>query len=286
MTSNPAPHRILVFIPAYRCAAQIVRVLDQFDERAQRAIDTVMVVDNRSPDGTLEAAVARGRARFEHCNFIAWRNDDNYGLGGSHKAALRYAIEQGFDSLVVLHGDDQTDFARLLPLIERGEHLQADCLMGARFMPGSELQGYSLLRTVGNRVYNSLFALAARRRVYDLGSGLNMYRLAALRDFYYRGFPDDLTFNYVMLLASFQRGQQVRFFPINWREEDQVSNVRLFSQAFKVLGLLARYVVNPTAFLRRDMRAHPRSAYSGTIVHRQEATPAARRQRPASMPLP
>ena len=266
----PAAQRILVFIPAYRCAAQIVRVLDQFDERTQRAIDTVMVVDNRSPDATLEAAIARGRERFRHCNFIAWRNADNYGLGGSHKAALRYAIEQGFDTLVVLHGDDQAHIGDLLPLLERGEHLQADCLLGARFMRGSRLQGYSLLRTVGNRVYNGLFALAARRRVHDLGSGLNLYRLAALRAFYYRGFPDDLTFNYVMLLASFERGQQVRFFPISWREEDQSSNVRLVRQAIKVLGLLGRYVMGPHRFLARDMRQQQRTDYGGEIVYRQD----------------
>ena len=273
MTPSHPAHRILVFIPAYRCAAQIVRVLDQFDERTQRAIDTVMVVDNRSPDQTLEVAIARGRERFRHCSFIAWRNADNYGLGGSHKAALRYAIAQGFDSVVVLHGDDQAHIGDLLPLLERGEHLQVDCLLGARFMQGSRLQGYSLLRTVGNRVYNGLFALAARRAVYDLGSGLNLYRLPALREFYYRGFPDDLTFNYVMLLASFQRRQKVRFFPISWREEDQSSNVRLVRQAFKVLGLLASFVMGPARFLQRDMRQHQRTEYDGEIVHRQDPMP-------------
>lgn len=267
---TPQP-RILVFIPAYRCAGQIVRVLDQFDERAQRAIDTVMVVDNRSPDATLEAAIERGKARLTNCHFIAWRNSDNYGLGGSHKAAFRYAIEQGFDYLVVLHGDDQATIADLVPLLERGEHLHVDCLLGARFMRGSRLQGYSLLRTVGNRVYNGLFALGARRPVHDLGSGLNLYRLAALREFYYRSFPDDLTFNYVMLLGSFYRRQDVRFFPISWREEDQVSNVRLVRQATRVLGLLARYVAGPAGFLRSEMRQQARDAYPGEIVYQQPA---------------
>jgi glycosyltransferase involved in cell wall biosynthesis len=101
--------KILVFIPAYRCATQITRVIDQFDEHVQAWVHTVMVVDNQSPDNTLEAAIARGKLVLQQCNFIGWRNDDNYGLGGSHKAAFRYAIEQGFDYLVVLHGDDQAD---------------------------------------------------------------------------------------------------------------------------------------------------------------------------------
>lgn len=266
---SPTRPRILVFIPAYRCEAQLARVIGQFDQRVQGWIETVMVVDNRSPDHTLEVAIARGREQFTACRFIAWRNDDNYGLGGSHKAALRYAIEQDYDYLVVLHGDDQASIADLIPQLERGAHLEADCLLGARFMPGSRLQGYSLLRTVGNVAYNLLFSLVARRRIYDLGSGLNLYRLAALRPFYYRAFPDDLTFNYVMLLGSYHARQAVRFFPISWREEDQVSNVRLFRQAFKVLGLLGGYFLGRGRFLQRELRTRPIAAYTGQIVHQQ-----------------
>lgn len=261
--------RILVFIPAYRCEAQITRVIEQFDERVQVWVDTVMVVDNRSPDRTLEAAIERGQAVLKYCHFIVWRNDDNYGLGGSHKAAFRYAVEQGFDYLVVLHGDDQADIRDLIPQLEAGAYQDVDCLLGARFMRGSQLKGYSWLRTFGNHVYNSLFSLVTLRTIHDLGSGLNIYRLAAYRDFYYKPFPDDLTFNYVMLLASYHRQQTVRFFPISWREEDQISNVKLFRQAFKVLGLLAGYGLRRGAFLASELRARAVEAYSGQIQHRQ-----------------
>jgi glycosyltransferase involved in cell wall biosynthesis len=265
--------KILVFIPAYRCASQITRVIDQFDDRAQAWIDTVMVVDNQSPDGTLEAAIERGRTVLQKCNFIGWRNDDNYGLGGSHKAAFRFAIEQGFDYLVVLHGDDQASIRDLIPQLEAGAHLNVDCLLGARFMRGSQLKGYSWFRTFGNRVYNALFSAVAMRAIHDLGSGLNLYRLAAYREFYYKTFPDDLTFNYVMLLASYYRKQVVRFFPITWREDDQVSNVRLFRQAVKVLRLLAGYGLQRGAFIASELRARAFSSYTGQIKHRHGSSP-------------
>lgn len=259
--------KILVFIPAYRCAAQVTRVIDQFDERVQEWVDTVMVVDNQSPDNTLDVAIERGKSVLRHCNFIGWCNDDNYGLGGSHKAAFRYAIEHGFDYLVVLHGDDQADIRDLIPQLEAGAHLETDCLLGARFMPGSQLKGYSWFRTFGNRVYNALFSLVTMRTIYDLGSGLNLYRLAAYREFYYKTFPDDLTFNYVMLLASYYRKQSVRFFPITWREDDQVSNVRLFNQAFKVLRLLASYGLRRGAFVASELRTRTFASYTGKIKH-------------------
>lgn len=264
--------RILVFIPAYRCATQIVRVIQQFDLDVQQQIDTVMVIDNQSPDDTLQRAIETGKSRFTACEFIAWRNTDNYGLGGSHKAAFRYAIENGFDYLIVLHGDDQADIRDLMPYLQRGDHVPFDCFLGARFMPGSRIQGYSRFRTFGNVVYNLLFSLVTLRRIYDLGSGLNLYSLRHFTDFYYKTFPDDLTFNYVMLLASYNRHQRVGYFPISWREEDQASNVRLFQQAFRVLGFLARYGLLRGRFLSKEMRAKPFASYGGEVKYRQ-ATP-------------
>ncbi|PUE09765.1 glycosyltransferase family 2 protein [Limnohabitans sp. T6-20] len=259
--------RILVFIPAYRCEAQIPRVIDQFDENVQQWVDTVIVIDNRSPDNTLSATIERSKSRFTQCRFIAWLNDKNYGLGGSHKAAFRYAIEQGFDYLIVLHGDDQADIRDVIPELERGAHLDVDCLLGARFMSSSRLKGYSRIRTLGNHVYNKLFSLSVFRNIHDLGSGLNLYRLDTFREFYYKSFPDDLTFNYVMLLASYHAGQRVRFFPISWREEDQLSNVKLFRQAFKVLGMLGVFFFKRGTFLTYEMRTQPFESYSGKIVH-------------------
>jgi glycosyltransferase involved in cell wall biosynthesis len=262
--------KLLVFIPAYRCAPQITRVLDQFDEAMQARVHTVMVVDNQSPDQTLSAAIERGKAVFTHCRFMAWRNQDNYGLGGSHKAAFRYAIAQGFDHLLVLHGDDQGRVQDAISAIDRIEAEGADCFLGARFMRGSDIRGYSRFRTFGNRVYNGLFSLVAGHRIFDLGSGLNLYRLKAFEPFYYKKFPDDLTFNYVMLLGSLQRQQTVSFFPISWREEDQLSNVRLFRQAFKVLKLLAGFAVARARFLQRELRApntQGRESYPGDIVY-------------------
>jgi hypothetical protein len=170
---------------------------------------------------------------------------------------------------VVLHGDDQADIRDLMPLLKEGRHRDADCLLGARFMRGSQLKGYSWFRTFGNRLYNQFFSLATLRAVKDLGSGLNLYRLAAFREFYYKTFPDDLTFNYVMLLASYHRRQTIRFFPISWREEDQRSNVKLFRQAFKVLGLLQSYFLARGAFLAREMRNRRFQSYTGQIRYQQ-----------------
>lgn len=246
--------KILLFIPMYNCERQITRVLDQLDDTVQDYISEVIIVNNRSTDNG-ELAVANYLDKHEKkipVNLL--RNKDNYGLGGSHKVAINYALKNGFDYLIVLHGDDQGRIQDLMPYIINGDYQRYDSFLGARFKKGASLRGYSAFRTFGNRVYNLLFSMVVRRKIEDLGSGLNCYKVSSLRNRFYHRFPDNLTFNYCMILGSVYRGQKIKFFPITWREDDQVSNVKMVSQAFKVLTLLFKYFVNRRAFLEQEHR--------------------------------
>lgn len=279
---NASPHltdqcadlgaRILVFIPMYNCAGQIGRVIAQFDSRIQRQFSKIVIVDNRSTDGGLDV-VRQAVTQLKSVDVDILRNVENYGLGGSHKVAFTYAIEQGFDYVIVLHGDDQGAIADLLPHLDLLGRQQVDCLLGARFMPGSQLQGYSTFRTIGNRIFNLIYSLSARRRLYDLGSGLNLYSVAALRDRGWLTFPDDLTFNYYMVLASAAKSWHMRFFPLTWREEDQRSNVKLLRQAWKVLAIVFSYLLRPKQFLTADWRAQPNRQYQTETIMVQQAAP-------------
>ncbi len=258
MSSND---RVLVFIPAYRCAPQIVRVLDQFrDPAVHERFEEILVIDNRSPDDTAEAAIERARSIGTGRMSVA-RNVDNFGLGGSHKSAFTYALANGYTHVQVLHGDDQGAIADVLPVLDARDHHQYDCCLGARFHPQASLEGYSPVRIAGNHVFNGLFSAGAGRRLYDLGSGLNLYRTPPLDDRYWLKFPDNLMFNYCMILAHVYRKDRISFFPITWREEDQLSNVKLVSQATKTLGILGSYVTGRKSFLEREFREVPREAY-------------------------
>lgn len=261
--------KILLFIPGYNCAKQITRVLDQLNEKVMQYIDEIIFINNRSTDNTEEAAL---QYKKEHKNLPlhVLKNDDNYNLGGSHKVAFNYAINNGFDYVIVLHGDDQGNINDLLPVLESGEYREHDCMLGARFMKGSKLQGYSKIRTFGNRVYNILFSIVVGKRIYDLGSGLNMYSTKMLKDKFYHKFPDRLTFNYCMILASKYYKHDIKFFPISWREDDQVSNVKLTNQGLNVLKMLFTFFFNKE-YIKSEFRDKVIDEYtSKEIVDEEE----------------
>lgn len=259
-------NKILVFIPMYNCEKQIVRVLGQFDKKVLRYISQIVVVDNRSTDNSEEAAVEFCRNHSELPVKIL-RNDENYGLGGSHKVAFEYAIDNRFDYVIVLHGDDQGSIKDLIPILKNRRYCDYDCCLGARFTRKSKLIGYSKFRIFGNCVFNIIFSIVMKRKIYDLGAGLNMYSINMLKKRYFYTYPDNLTFNVYMLMATKTYGQKYCFFPLSWREIDQVSNAKVMGQAAKTLQMAVKFSQKGKSFLETDSRDKKIKRYTYSLVY-------------------
>lgn len=265
-TMRPKTERILLFIPMYNCERQIPRVIAQLTPDVRGLLSEIIVVDNRSTDGGRVTA-KRALSAIADVPAKLLMNDHNYGLGGSHKVAFNYALANNFNYCVVLHGDDQGDITDLVPLIRAGQHRQFDCLLGARFMKRSKLLGYSTFRTLGNYAFNALYSVVSGLLIRDLGSGLNLYAVDKLADRAYLRHANDLTFNYHMILHSIAAGFRIHFFPLVWREDDQVSNVKLFRQAWTVFSIALAYALRRKHFLSSDYSGRAGGDYTSTVVY-------------------
>jgi len=262
--------KVMLFIPAYNCEKQIGRVIGKIDTEVQSYLQEVVVVENRSTDDTLNKAIeATSMLRVKA---TVMQNDENYSLGGSVKRALLYAVENGYDYLAVLHGDDQADVRDLLPVFATGLFTKNDLVIGARFHPQSQLEGYSSVRKAGNRVLNMAFAVVSRQRVYDLIAGLNLFRVGFFGDGMYLNFPNNLTFDAHTLLYAFSKKARITYVPVTWREEDQISNAKTVKQAVIILRLLARYVFSGKRVFAANKSGRPVGfSYPSTIVSQVNA---------------
>lgn len=262
--------KILLFIPMYNCEKQIVRVLKQLTDEVCSFLSEVIIVNNRSTDDGENVVINYLKEKNLSVKVSLLRNNENYGLGGSHKVAFQYAIKNEFDYVVVLHGDDQGDIANLLPYLKNGLYKKYDCFLGARFMKKSKLQGYSKFRTFGNNVYDFLFSMVCGYKIYDLGSGLNVYKTEILKDNFYTKYKDNLMFNYCMVMGSAYYKHKVRFFPIIWREDDQVSNVKMVNQAITVLKMLGSFMLNRKKFIKDEHRDKIIKEYSAQVIYQNK----------------
>ena len=245
--------RILIFIPMYNCEKQIPRVLERISqvENYKDIFAEIIVVDNQSKDNSI--AVAKETIEKLKLPAKVLRNRENRSLGGSHKTAFLYAIENGFDYVIVLHGDDQGDIHDIVPFILDGTYCKYDSFLGSRFHKESKLINYSKFRIFGNHVFNAVVSVLIRKRITDLGSGLNMYKTEYLKPKFYMPFANNLTFNVYLLLYGVYSKSDFTFFPLTWKEDDQVSNAKLFSQSKEILGLTLKYAFGANkVFARKD----------------------------------
>ncbi|MGB4800586.1 MAG: glycosyltransferase family 2 protein [Candidatus Saccharimonadales bacterium] len=253
--------KILVVIPTYNCAQQISRVIREFDNNLLDRLSKVIIVDNISSDNTV-AAAKNAIERLGTKKIEIWKNKQNYNLGGTHKVAFLAGERMNMDYVAILHGDNQAATAELNNLIDIAEEQpELGAILGCRFMKGSKLTGYSWQRIWGNRAINAVYSLAAMRLSKDLGSGLNLYRLKDLADHRYLGFGDTITFNIDLLLDYYRKKTRIKFTPISWKEEDQVSNARNFRVGSTAIKKLFWWRIN-----KNTLSPHKPSEYVSSRV--------------------
>tara|TARA_B110000483_G_scaffold242065_1_gene326699 strand:+ start:1662 stop:2441 length:780 start_codon:yes stop_codon:yes gene_type:complete len=236
--------RHLLFIPVYNCENQIIRVLDKINNsECIKFFDEILIIDNRSQDQTIEN-IKKILEELSCKKFSLYQNDQNYNLGGTHKVAFNYAIENNYDYVSILHGDDQGDIDDLVKIFDDGKYINYDCILGSRFASKSKLINYPKFRIYANYLINLAASIVTFRFLTDLGSGINMFKVSYLKNKFYLDFPNDLTFNYCLIFYICMSKAKFFYFPITWREDDQLSNVKLFSHAVRWSKILFSYIFN------------------------------------------
>ncbi len=242
----------------YNCEKQIGRVLEKISAEKQTYLSEILLIDNLSQDNTIQVAIEAGKHIDIPLKVI--KNKQNISLGGSHKVAFNYCLKNKIDYCIVCHGDDQGNIQDITPVVEFAIDQKYDAYLGARFHKKSVLIGYSKFRVFGNYLVNFVMSLATRRRIKDIGSGLNMYSTSMLKSKHYMCFPNSLNFNVFMLLYSIWKKHKLYFFQISWGEDDQVSNARVMRQGLQILKLTALFTVAPKLIFNK-LKSDPEISY-------------------------
>ena len=97
--------KIGIFIVAYHAKNTIQSVLNRIRPETWSRISEVFIFDDGSKDGTVGSAAGYNGTGSEKIKIFY--NKINLGYGGNQKRGYLYAIKQGFDIVVLLHGDGQ-----------------------------------------------------------------------------------------------------------------------------------------------------------------------------------
>lgn len=234
--------KLLVLIVAYNAEETIEWVLDRIAPATWRRIAEVVIFDDCSRDHTSDRAVD-WRSRPFGDKVRIFRNQTNLGYGGNQKRGYRYAIEHGFDAVVLLHGDGQyapEDLDRLIDPIADGE---ADVVFGSRMMEkGAALRGgMPLYKFVGNKVLTAYQNLMLGQSLTEYHSGYRAYRVAALKELQFLRNTNGFHFDTEIILQLLNAGKRIIEAPIPTYYGDEICYVNGVPYAARVALATLRY---------------------------------------------
>ena len=127
-------NRVAVFIVCYNAEQHIEQVLGRIPDWVARKLAEVFIIDDSSQDATVKTAAAAEWPEGK-TSLRIFRTPYNQGYGGNQRLGYLYAIAQGFDIVVLLHGDGQYA-PEFLPdiLAAYSRPDRADAVYGSRFM--------------------------------------------------------------------------------------------------------------------------------------------------------
>jgi dolichol-phosphate mannosyltransferase len=163
--------RVLAATFAYNEGEKIRRTLARHPTR--RTYD-LLVHDDGSTDGALDGIDPGIRVL---------RNETNQGIGASMKRVFQYALDEGYEVLVIHAGNDKDNPLEIPTLLEPIARDVADFVQGSRYLAGGGFGNMPAYRVLGTRVVHPLIAsMAARKRITESTNGFRALRTTLLRD--------------------------------------------------------------------------------------------------------
>ena len=212
---------ISVVIPAKNEASGLDKLLPEI--RSQLPHAEIIVVDDGSTDNTPQVCEAHDVKRVYHPYSL--------GNGAAIKSGTRHA---NGDILVFMDGDGQhrpEDIPQLLAKLDEGYEMA----VGARAWNTHA----STARRIANRVYNRLATYMTQNKIDDLTSGFRAVRARHFRRFLYL-LPNGFSYPSTSTMAFFRSGLPVAYIPINARQREGKSHIKLIEDGLRFLMVIVK----------------------------------------------
>jgi glycosyltransferase involved in cell wall biosynthesis len=258
--------KVLIFIVAYNHEKFIDSVLNRIQDeiwKNDRFEVEILIIDDQSVDHTFDVANEYAKHN-SHLKITVLYNPKNLGYGGNQKIGYQYAIENGFDVVVLLHGDGQypPEFLKymILPIID-GE---SDVVLGSRMVDKkSALHGkMPYYKWFGNVILTSLQNLILGTKLTEFHTGYKSYRVTALKSIPFEYNSDYFDFDTDILIQLFDTGNRFKEIPIPTFYGEEVSHVKVFKYGLRIL-----YSSINSRLMKMGVFYHPKFDYARENTH-------------------
>lgn len=246
--------RIGILVVAYNAASTLAQVLDRIPRDFVPRIDEILVGDDHSQDSTYLVGLGYQQHSAD-LPLTVIRHPRNLGYGGNQKAGYRWAIENGLDIVVLLHGDGQYAPEILPEIVEPLELDKCDAVFGSRMMEpgGARRGGMPLYKYVGNRILTRFENSMVGTDLTEWHSGYRAYSVDALRSIPFEQNSDGFDFDTQIILQLLEAGKRLHEIPIPTYYGDEICYVDGVKYAKDVSRQVLRYRAHKMGFGSGEM---------------------------------
>ena len=167
--------RLIVALCTYNERQNIEQLVPEVQQFLPDA--DILIVDDNSPDGTGQFAdqLAETDSRIKVVH-----RPEKLGLGTALVAAIQFAIDGDYETLVVMDADFSHQPKHLPALVECLHRV--DVGIGSRYVPGGGVEGWGLRRHFMSRAINWYTRLLLRLQTRDNSGSFRCYRVSRLAE--------------------------------------------------------------------------------------------------------
>ncbi|GAB3507407.1 glycosyltransferase family 2 protein [Spirosoma knui] len=221
--------KVIVVMPAYRAALTLERT---YREIPFDLVDDVILVDDASPDNTVEVARQLG---IRH----VIRHDNNKGYGGNQKTCYAKALELGGDIVIMLHPDYQYTpllLPAMISIIGNGLYpvVFASRILGKGALKG----GMPMYKYIANRFLTFTQNILMNQKLSEYHTGYRAFSGEVLRSLDFTHNSDDFIFDNEMIAQIFFKGYEIAEVTCPTKYFEEASSINFRRSSIYGLGVL------------------------------------------------
>ncbi len=238
--------KILIFIVAYHAEKHIQSVFDRISPELLKNEEVhVLCIDDASTDSSSQTA-ADWALQNGYNNITILRNPVNQGYGGNQKIGYRFAVDNGFDYVILLHGDGQYAPELLPEFIKLWKETDADVVLGSRMhsVKSARKGGMPVYKILGNKVLTNFQNAVTGQNLSEYHTGYRAYSTKYLRSVPFEVNTNDFHFDTEILLQAFHTKAKIVELPIPTHYGDEICRVNGMRYAKDVIVSTLQYKMN------------------------------------------
>ncbi len=238
---NLGRKRLLIFIVAYNAQTTIEKVLSRIPSSLHSDNVEVLIIDDSSQDNTFVNGL-RYQQRNSAFKITVLRTPENQGYGGNQKLGYRYAIDNGFDIVALVHGDGQYAPEKLPELLRPLLNDEAEAVFGSRMIDKKAARqgGMPAYKWIGNQILTAFQNRMLRTALSEFHSGYRLYSTAALAQIPFEKNTNDFHFDTEIIVQLVMKKLRIAELPIPTYYGDEICHVNGLKYAWDVFKTMLR----------------------------------------------